>query len=70
MKVGDLVEAPECRYPGSYCSCIFCSSNCKSRLGLVIGHEIVGHAKNSLWTVQFSFGEWRVYANEVNMVSE
>jgi len=70
MKVGDLVEAHRCRRPGEYCGCIFCDRKCSSRLGLVIDREIVGTAKNSLYTVQFGFGPWRVYDTGVNIVSK
>lgn len=70
MKVGDLVEAPECRSrPGRWCECIFCSEGCKSRLGLVIKHEIVGTENIDLYTVQFGFGEWKVHDTEMNVVS-
>ena len=69
MKIGDLVEAPECT--GHYCGCVFCAGGSTNRVGLVIDHDTDGYgpARIDMYTVQFDFGEWRVHANEVNVVS-
>ena len=80
MKVGDLVRAVDktCEM-GHWCGCWFCSNN-SSRIGMIIKKNgkdsgpitvVARHdPPGGYWTVLFDVGEWRLYGQEMEVISE
>ena len=71
MKIGDLVRADleYCKNDPD-CFCFFCENE-SSGIGLVLKQLGPGikHSEG-YWEVMFDMGDWRLYGNEAEVISE
>ena len=68
MKIGDLIRVPKtCNLhtiKADPCPCFFCSTR-SNRVGVILAP-----AELNMWHVMFDTGEWELYEEEMEVISE